>query len=60
MWFKNNELVTFLQSIEMIKYKNKTFELSSIFIKFNELISENKSWHFYLKIEMNKICSLDS
>lgn len=42
MWLKINELVTILQSAEMIKYKNKVFELSQFFIKFSELISENK------------------
>lgn len=46
MWFKINELVIILQNTEMIKYKNKTFELPPIFIKFSKLISENKSWQF--------------
>lgn len=43
IWFKINELVTILQSTEMIKYKNKIFKFLQIFIKFIELVSENKS-----------------
>lgn len=47
IWFKINELVTILQSTEMIKYKNKIFKFLQIFIKFIELVSENKSWFFF-------------
>lgn len=43
IWFKINELVTILQSTEMIKYKNKIFKFLQIFIKFIELVSKNKS-----------------
>lgn len=54
MWLKINELVTILQSAEMIKYKNKVFELSQFFIKFSELISENKLWHFSWRLKWTK------